>query len=620
MSQAQTVDANATPLRHPAGLWVLIFTETWERFSHYGMRALLIIYLTTATSMGGLGLDRPRAAAIFGGYMLSIYLFSLNGGQIADRFLGTKRTIVLGGLFIAAGQLLLQVRNLNGLIASLMLIAIGTCLLKPNISASVGRLYSKDDPRRDGAFTFEYMGINVGAFVAPIICGFMAESPTFHAFLNKIGLNSSAGWSWAFGVSGIGMLLGLVNFVLRRKLVEDVSLPAGTKEAEPRGLWFVGIMILTLLGMAWVVVGAKAWYIQLFLGAVGAASIMIISQMLVNRGLIPTRATAQITPGGTPEHHELSKQDRNRLMVVGVMLLFSISFWFVFQQAGSTLSLFAKDYTKRVLGNPEAAQIQVTQGNLGTEYRPSLNRLTALDEEIFRNGSRTLQDVRKVEPSKRPADLALSDPERQMLATYDQLKVQKAEFDSKVKALDEKKLELVKQKGGFEIPATWFQSVNAVLIVILGPLFVWIWAKRSGKFPSSPVKFAMGLLFASLGFFLLVPAARIVQGTPGTITPVNMSWLIGVYFIHTIGELSLSPVGLSYVSRLAPKHLTSQLMGAWFFSLGIGAYLAGKAAGFMDSVPLWQIFAFGAITAISMSLLLWLVISRVIHKLMGGHS
>jgi POT family proton-dependent oligopeptide transporter len=512
------------PQRHPRGLGVLIFTETWERFSHYGMRALLIIYLTTPLAMGGLGLDKPRAAALFGGYLLSIYLFSLNGGQIADRFLGARRTIVLGGLFIAAGQLLLQLKSLNGLIASLVLIAIGTCLLKPNVSASVGRLYAKDDPRRDGAFTYEYMGINTGATVAPIICGFLAENPIFHKFLNGIGLNSAAGWSWAFGVSGVGMLLGLVNFVLRRRLVTDASLPEGTPEPAPRGVGFVVVMIAVLLGMAWLVVGARQWYVQLLLGAVGAAAILVISQVLVKRGLVPTRALPEVAAGGTPETHQLTREDRRRLLVVGLMLVFSVCFWLVFQQAGSTLSLFAKEYANRTI-------------------------------------------------------------------------------------------------GGFEVPASWFQTINALLIVVLGPLFVWIWARRAGRFPSSPVKFAMGLMFAALGFFLLVPAAMLARPLPtDPIARVSMGWLLGVYVLHTFGELCLSPVGLSYVSKLAPKHLTSQLMGAWFFSIGIGAYLAGKAAGLMDSVPLYQVFLVAALIALGMSLLLWFVVSRIIYRIMGGHS
>ncbi|HLO66048.1 MAG TPA: peptide MFS transporter [Holophaga sp.] len=602
----------------PAGLWVLIFTETWERFSHYGMRALLIIYLTTPVALGGLGLDKFRAGGLFGGYMLSIYLFSLNGGQIADRFLGAKRTIVLGGLLIAAGQIMLQIKSLNGVIGSLVFIAIGTCLLKPNISASVGRLYGKDDPRRDGAFTIEYMGINTGAFLAPLVCGTMAEHPRFHAFLNSIGLNSSAGWSWAFAVSGFGMLLGLANFMLRRHLVKDASMPEGAEEPAPKGLGFVALMVLVLMAMAWVVVGAKAWYVQLVLGAIGATAIMTIAQMLVNRGIVQTRTPLAQAGGG--ESASLSPEDRNKLKVVGVMLLFSITFWFVFQQAGSTLNLFAKDYIRRVVNNPEAAQVQVDIANLGNAFQPVKAQRDSLETAILRDGSEALKAAKSKSPAERPADLALAAPEREQLAKWDELTARKGDYDRQVKALDDRKARLIREKGGFEIPATYFQSVNAVLIVALGPLFVWIWRKRAGLFPSSPVKFAIGLLMASLGFFLLAPAAHTVQSVPGTITPVNMSWLVGVYFIHTLGELSLSPVGLSYVSKLAPKHLTSQLMGAWFFSLGIGAYLAGKAAGFMDSVPLWQIFTFGAVAALAMSLLLWVVVSRIIHKMMGGYS
>jgi POT family proton-dependent oligopeptide transporter len=620
MTEAIRKDSPAPPKGQPAGLWVLIFTETWERFSHYGMRALLILYLTTPIALGGMGLDKFRAGGLFGGYMLSIYLFSLNGGQIADRFLGAKRTIVLGGLFIAAGQLMLQVKSMNGVIASLVLIAIGTCLLKPNISASVGRLYTKDDPRRDGAFTIEYMGINLGAFVAPLVCGTMAEHPRFHAWLNSMGLNSSAGWSWAFAVSGFGMLLGLLNFVLRRHLIKDVSMPEGAKEPKPAGLGFVALMLAVLLGMAWVVVGARAWYIQLFLGAIGAAAIMIVAQMLVNRGIIATREGATTASAAGSESVPMSHEDRNRLKVVGVMLLFSITFWFVFQQAGSTLNLFAKDYTKRVFGNAEAAHVQVEQANLFTKFKPFRDQREALDASISLKGSEALKTAHNKKVAERSAAVTLAPEELKMLTAWDELNAHKADYDAQVRALDDHKASLIKEKGGFEIPASYFQSINAVLIVALGPLFVWIWAKRAGKFPSSPVKFAIGLLMASLGFFLLAPAAHIVQSTPGTITQVSPAWLVGVYFIHTIGELSLSPVGLSYVSRLAPKHLTSQLMGAWFFSLGIGAYLAGKAAGMMDSVPLWQIFTFGAVAAMAMSLLLWLVVSRIIHRMMGGHS
>jgi len=508
----------------PPGLWVLIFTETWERFSHYGMRAVLMLYLTSPVAIGALGLDKPRAAAIYGGYMLAIYLFALSGGQIADRFLGAKRTILLGGSFIAIGQLLLQIQSITGVVWGLVFISVGTCLAKPNISASVGRLYAKDDPRRDGAFTFEYMGINIGATVAPLICGFMAENPKFVSFLSSIGLASKTGWAWALGITGAGMLLSLINFVLRRHLIRDLSLPDGATEPAPRGLGFVSVVVLVLLGLAWMVLWSPSWVVQLAAGAVGSLAMMFGVQLLINRGLVKTRITAPAAASpGAAEHTPLAKEDWTRIGVVGLMLCFSMTFWFVFQQAGSSLVLFAKEYT-------------------------NLNVL------------------------------------------------------------------------GFEVPASWTQSINAVLIVALGSVFAWIWTKRAGKWPSSPVKFALGLLCAALGFFLLVPASSIAQGTPGVVTKVSLGWLVGVYFLHTIGELCLSPVGLSYVSKLAPKQLSSQLMGAWFFATGLGSYGAGKIAGLMGTVPLVTIFGVCALIALVASLVLWLFVSRVINRLMGGYS
>ena len=517
------IDTPAPPTGQPAGLWVLIFTETWERWSHYGMRAILILYLTAPLALGGLGLAKPQAGAIIGGYMLAIYLFALSGGQIADRFLGAKRTILLGGLFIAAGQLLLQVPTRDGLVASLVLIAIGTCLLKPNVSASVGRLYTKDDPRRDGAFTYEYMGINLGAMIAPFFCGYMAEQPTFLAFLHRVGLSSRSGWAWAFGLSGLGMLLGLLNFVLRRKLIVDVTLPAGVQEPPPRGAGFLVVLLPVLLASAWMVIGGKLWQTQLLGGAAASVGTMACVSWLLRKGYIKGRVTAPAAAGEAAAAPVLTPEDLRRLGVVGMMLCFSMIFWAVFQQAGSSLNLFAKEYTQRV---------------------------------VF----------------------------------------------------------------GFEVPAAWFQSVNSTGIVLLGSAFAWLWTRRAGKFPSSPAKFALGLMFAALGFFLLVPASRLAQAVPGQVSRVGMGWLGGVYLMHTIGELCLSPVGLSYVSKLAPKHMSSQLMGAWFFATGLGSYLAGKAAGFMDQVPLWQLFGFCASVALAASLVLGLVVSPIIRRQMGGYS
>ena len=522
-------DDSRSALRHPSGLWVLVFTETWERFSHYGMRAILMLYMTASVATGGLGLGSGRAAAIFGGYMLAIYLFALSGGQIADRFLGSKRTIVLGGLLIAAGQFLLQVRGEPAVIASLVLISVGTCLLKPNISASVGRLYAQDDPRRDGAFSLEYSGINLGATIAPIFCGFMAEDPAFLSWLTRIGLATPSGWAWAFGVTGVGMLVGLFNFVLRKRLVTDINIPAGREEeADPAPSFsqslFVFIQVGVLIALAWMVIASQSIVVQLAGGVAGSLGAMALVQFLLGRGLVPVRGGLPAAEGGAETHQPLTREDWVRLGVVGMMLCFSLIFWAVFQQAGSSLTLFARDVTDR--------------GILG-----------------------------------------------------------------------------------WQVPVGWLQSVNAVLIVLLGPAFAWLWARRSGKWPSSPEKFAIALLLAALGFLLLMPASNMAQPDGVHITAkVGLGWLSGVYLLHTFGELCLSPVGLSYVSKLAPRQISSQLMGAWFFSIGIGSYVAGRAGGLMESMSLANLFGVFALVAGVAGMVLYLLVTPVIRRLMGGYS
>ena len=522
-------NASGTALKHPSGLWVLVFTETWERFSHYGMRAILMLYMTASVATGGLGLSIGRASAIFGGYMLAIYLFALSGGQIADRFLGSKRTIIVGGLLIAAGQFLLQVRGEPFVVASLVLISVGTCLLKPNISASVGRLYTKDDPRRDGAFSLEYSGINLGATIAPIFCAFMAEDPSFLGFLARIGLASRTGWAWAFGITGAGMLVGLGNFVVRKRLVADVSVPIERQaEADPSPSFqqaaFVFFQVAVLVALAWMVISSQSVPVQLLGGVAGSLGATALVQYFVGRGIIPIRGGLPTVAGAVETQVPLAKKDWTRVGVVGLMLIFSLTFWALFQQAGSSLTLFARDVTHRGL-------------------------------------------------------------------------------------------------FGWQVPVGWLQSVNAVLIVILGPIFAWLWARRSGKWPSSPEKFAIALLLAALGFLLLIPASRMAQPDGVHITAkVGLGWLGGVYLIHTLGELCLSPVGLSYVSKLAPRQISSQLMGAWFFATGIGSYVAGRAAGLMESMSLASLFGLFALIAGVAGLVLLFLVTPVIRRLMGGYS
>ena len=672
MNEAATVTTNAKG--HPKGLWVLVFTETWERMSFYGTRPLLMLYMTASVSMGGLGLDVRRAAAIFAGYYLALNVFALSGGQIADRFLGARRTIVLGGIFIAIGQFLLQVSTVDALLAALTFISVGTCLMKPNLSASVGKLYTKDDPRRDSAFTIEYAGINVGSVMAVIICGFMAGDPRFIRLLHAVGLDSPNGWAWAFGMTGFGMMLSLVNFVLRRKRVNDASLPEGQAEPKPAGLGFVVFQVLVALVLGFVVISSDSLAMQLVAGIGGAVFLMFGVQAVINRGWVRTRTSAlapQPTATAGPEEarQKLSREDWTRIAVVGMMVAFSLIFWALFQQAGSSLNLFARDYAHRVFGNPEAEVVALQQARLRVkDIDQAENRIRAYDKtfaELRPEGPAVVdafvaleQDKKKIAGLERYLDDNRERPERAakaraeldalhgMLPALDQAtrdardqnpalatrveqvvkdlesaEARRADVAREDRRLEDEKARLLKEKGGFEVPTVWILTTNPSLVVILGPFFALLWRRRSGRWPSSPVKFALGLLSASIAFFVIAVAATRAQPAPGQIAEqVSLGFLGTTYLFATLGELSLSPVGLAYVSRLAPKQLASQMMGIWFFAVGLGSFIAGRVAGLIGTVRLSSLFFVCAIVALAASLLLWVFVRRLIEKLVGGYS
>ena len=662
------VQATDPPKGHPKGLWVLVFTETWERMSFYGTRPLLMLYMTASVAMGGLGLDLGRAAAIFAGYYMSLYVFALSGGQIADRFLGAKRTILMGGLFIAVGQLLLQFHSTQALLFALTGIAVGTCLMKPNLSASVGKMYSKDDPRREAAFTIEYAGINVGSVMAVLICGYMANNPSFIVLLRKVGLDSPTGWAWAFGMTGFGMLLSLVNFVWRRKLIEDLTLQ-GEPEPKPVGLGFVAFQVAVVIAMAYMVISSQSWILQLVAGIGGAIFLMFGVQAAISKGLVSTRAVAGAPAGSAAhaEHHKLSGEDWTRISVVGLMIAFSLIFWMLFQQAGSTFNIFARDYSKRVFRNSEAQAIALEQAKLRVKDLPAADKAVKASEKplqqlkeqdkglvetslALRTQLKQIQGLKDMKPAhdtpgnaaKRAAEVARLESDLPGL----QAKVEAArtadpgvasELDgvlAQVKAAEErynavanqeKKLEADKAaslqaKGGFEIPPVYVLVTNPSLVVLLGAVFAALWRRRAGKWPSSPVKFALALLCVAVALGVMTQAARLAQPNMGEVVQVSLGWLFGTYLFSTLGELCLSPVGLAYVSKLAPKQLGSQMMGIWFFGSGLGSYAAGKIASNISGTPFYLIFGWCALLALFACALLWLFVSRYIHKLMGGYS
>jgi proton-dependent oligopeptide transporter, POT family len=428
---------------HPRGVSTLFFTEMWERFSYYGMRAFLILYMTAPATSGGLGFEVTRAGHIYGLYTGSVWLATIGGGVVADWLLGQYRSVLLGAALITAGHFTLAFHPLSFFFAGLVLIVLGTGLLKTNVSTMVGSLYDADDPRRDAGYSIFYMGINLGAAIGPLIAGYLAQNVNWH-----IG----------FACAGVGMTFGLIQYVLGRKYLRP--------------------------------------------------AIDRLDQQM---------KTKEKQVGSAPSKTAFTATEWKRLGAVVIFFLFASIFWGAYEQAGSTLNLFARDYI----------------------------RLSVL---------------------------------------------------------------------GLNFPSSWFQSVPAVFVILLAPLFAWLWIRLGRREPSSPVKFTLALVLVGLSFLLLMPGAAIAQKAGIRISPV---WLIGVYFLQVAGELCLSPVGMSLVTKLAPYRVVGMMMGVWFLSLAVGNIIAGWLAGFFKTYPLVKLFGAVGLVAIAAAFLLFLLI-RPLKKLMGG--
>ena len=440
---------------HPKGLSTLFFTEMWERFSYYGMRAILVLYMVATIDRGGMGLDDVTATAIYGLYTMFVYLLSLPGGWLADNFLGQRKAIWYGGIIIAAGHFSMAIPSNVSFFIGLMLIVIGTGLLKPNISTIVGGLYPENEPaRRDAGFSIFYMGINLGAFLAPLIVGFLGEKVDWH-----IG----------FGMAGFGMVLGLIQFRLTETRLSDVGIhPPVTHTPANLSRIKMGIMAV-----------AAALVLLVVVVATGMVAINPLAIAQSSAYVILTLVTAffayVIFFGG------LDGGEIKRVIVIVFLFLAAAMFWSGFEQAGSSLNLFAERYT---------------------------------DREMF----------------------------------------------------------------GWLMPTSWFQSINSMFIIILAPVFGWLWValSRAKMELSMPFKFGLGLVQLGLGFLVLVFAANIALANEAGAGP---GWLVLTYLLHTMGELCLSPVGLSSITKLSPKKFVGQMMGIWFMAAALGNLIAGLIAG-----------------------------------------
>ncbi|MBA3444391.1 MAG: peptide MFS transporter [Gemmatimonadales bacterium] len=487
---------------HPRGLSTLFFTEMWERFSYYGMRALLILFMTAPVAAGGLGFDTAKAGPIYALYVSSVYLLSLPGGWIADRVLGLRRTVFVGGVIIMAGHICLAVPSMTTFYLGLVLIASGTGLLKPNVSVLVGKLYGTEDVRRDAGFSIFYMGINTGAFIAPLVTGWLAQSDAFKRILSSAGLAPETSWHWGFGAAAVGMFLGLVQYTL------------GGKHLSPEGLHPVR--------PSDPVVAAKADR-QVRRVGIAVGGIIVIAAALVVSGVVALDPEAishsfkwvliAITVAFFAWLFLLGKwtrEERKQLVVISVLFMAATVFWMAYEQAGSTLNLFAERNTNNVV--------------LGRAF-----------------------------------------------------------------------------------PASWYQSLPPLFVILFAPVFAALWLRLGNRNPSSPAKFTIALLLLTIAFAIMIGAAS-VAATGVRVSPM---WLVVSYLFQTLGELCLSPVGLSAMTRLAPARIAGLVMGVWFLALAVGSYLAGMASSVYETMPLPKLFTIVTVTALGTAVVLALFIKPI---------
>ena len=516
---------------HPRGLSTLFFTELWERFSYYGMRALLVLFMT-AEAIGnnpGLGLSVGEATAIYGLYTFFVYMLSLPGGWIADNIWGQRKAVFIGGIIIAMGHFSMAVPTTTFFFIGLALIVIGTGLLKPNVSSMVGDLYPEGGAKRDAGFSIFYMGINFGAILGPLLCGLLGE-----------GYN----WHYGFTLAGFGMILGLISYKIGGKYLGtagDLKVDVDPDTLAKRSKIFY--TVVSIIGALIVLLG--------FLVSSGAIELALES-LAGNLGLVAVVITIAffgyiIFFGGH------TGEEKKRLGVIFWLFILAAIFWSGFEQAGSSFNILASELVNRSAGP------SVFLGGIGALM---LTALLAIPLGYYTYKTWIREDIWSV------AKIAVMFTSVGLLGLV---------------------YWMLSQVGkGWEIPASTLQLINPSFIVIFAPIFgfMWTWLASKNANPSIPMKFALGLLGLSAGFFVLAWGSANASST----NLVSPAWLIVMYFLHTVGELCLSPVGLSSMTKLSPKSRVSQMMGIWFVAAALGNLIAGLVAGQLENLAPASLF------------------------------
>ncbi|MGE5945053.1 MAG: peptide MFS transporter [Flavobacteriales bacterium] len=571
----------STVLGHPAGLFVLFFTEMWERFSYYGMRSLLVMFFTASLLDGGWGWPREHAFAIFGTYTSLVYLSTLLGGYFADKIIGFRWAVVVGALLMTLGHASMALESPFFIYLGLTLLVFGSGFFKPNMTSIISEMYKHRPEKKDGAYTIFYMGVNAGAFLGILLCGYLGE---------KIG------WSWGFGLAGIFMFFGLAQFWMAQNifgniglkpLKRDKNVPLEVAEGEPKlnpftNLQLAIIILAAVCGLAWIlndpVSKISGGDYNLFnfsiFGIDGSTCIILLALFLFILLLIIR----------LPQYDKIT---RDRMLAVMFFAFITIFFWAIFEQSPSSLTIFARDYTQRVLEGSSAVTFKVIN---------SLMTIVPLGIITYVLGLLFKKTFAKYAISN--IILSISFIIIWAIAIW----MLYAEF----------------MKDIAEVPASWFGVLNSLFIITFAPLFSKWWESKYN--PNANMKYAIGMFLLGLGMACVaIGASSITVGAK--MASVSMIWLILVYFFHTLGELCISPVALSYVSKLVPGRMIAMMFGIWYLAVAIGMKLAGVFGEASESIAQTEglSYFFWLLTSVAVGLGIFSALMYpVIKKLMHG--
>ncbi len=569
-------------LGHPSGLFVLFFTEMWERFSFYGMRALLVMFFTASLMNGGWDWTREQAMALFGSYVGLVYLSTMLGGYFADKVIGYRWAVVVGAFLMTLGHGSMAVETPFFIYQGLILLVFGNGFFKPNMTSIISEMYKTRPEKKDGAYTLFYMGVNSGAFFGILLCGYLGEK---------------VGWSWGFGLAGVFMLFGLLQFWLAQNIFGNIGLKpvkkspgdlqkaavSDTDKPNPFTSWqLVLIGVMVLLGLIWIIFepaklisNGKVDLFDFTVAGISGNNFTILLALVLFIVLLVYRFTVY------------SPLTRDKMIAVSFFAFLTIFFWAIFEQAPGTLTIFAKDYTNRIL-----------EGSAGTVFKVANAAMTIIPLAIITWVLLKLfgQTFKKYAVS----NIILSSSfvivwGIAIWMLYNQF-----------------------QEKSLEVPASWFGTLNSLFIISLAPIFSKWWESKYN--PTANTKYAIGMFFLAIGMAAVAIGATGIE--PGAKTAsVSMMWLILVYLFSTMGELCISPVGLSYVSKLVPARMIAMMFGIWYLAVAIGMKGAAKFGEKVDQIAdengisyfFWMLTIISAAVAV-----IAIVFAPVIKKLMHG--